>query len=69
MFGLDKPRMMKDDELASGQGTRQWLIEHRLYGIQRTLWADCRLTQPVRRFAYSPIACPSLDMAYEVAAR
>lgn len=38
MLGLDKPRMMTDDELASGQGTRQWLIEHRLYSIQKALY-------------------------------
>jgi hypothetical protein len=38
MFDLDKPRIMTDDELASGQGTRQWLIEHRLYSIQRILY-------------------------------
>jgi hypothetical protein len=29
---------MTDDELASGEGTRQWLIEYRLYGIQSTLY-------------------------------
>lgn len=34
---MDKPRPMKDDELASG-GVRQWLIEYRLYEIQRALY-------------------------------
>jgi hypothetical protein len=29
---------MKDDELASGQGVRQWLIECRLYSIQKALY-------------------------------
>jgi hypothetical protein len=38
MLGLNKPRIMTDDELASGQGTRQRLIEYRLYEIQRVLY-------------------------------
>jgi hypothetical protein len=38
MLGLDKPRLMTDDERESGQGTRQWLIEYRLYNIQKALY-------------------------------
>jgi hypothetical protein len=39
MLGVDKPRVMRDDELNSGQGVRQWLIECRLYSIQKALYA------------------------------
>jgi hypothetical protein len=38
MFGLDKPRLLTDDERASGIATRQWLIEYRLYSIQKALY-------------------------------
>lgn len=38
MFGLDKPRALDDDEHESGPAVRQWLIEYRLYGIQKALY-------------------------------